>query len=74
MPGLPVALIYVAVSLLWIIPFWRLTAKMGLDPRLSIMTFFPILAIAWLWFLAFYRDDGPKGILARVMSKPEEKR
>ncbi|MEO1549049.1 MAG: hypothetical protein AAFR93_01300 [Pseudomonadota bacterium] len=73
MPGLATAVIYAAISLVWIIPLWRLTAKAGLDPRLSIMAFFPILAIGWLWFLAFYREDAPKGVLARVMENRGDK-
>ena len=44
---------YLIVSILVIIPFWRIFKKAGFHPALSILTVIPIVNLVVIYYVAF---------------------
>jgi hypothetical protein len=46
-------LLYLIVSIFVIIPFWRIFAKAGFHPTLSLLTVVPIVNLFTIYYIAF---------------------
>jgi hypothetical protein len=40
---------------LWVLPLWRIVAKAGYPPFISLLAIFPAIGLILLWWLAFAR-------------------
>jgi hypothetical protein len=38
---------------LWVVPLWRIVAKAGYPPFISLLAIFPAIGLVLLWWLAF---------------------
>ena len=69
--GLPAFVILVFVSLIWVVPLWRLLPRFGVSKWLSCLGFIPgiggFASIILLWVIAF-RDPVTPEVLPEVFS------
>ena len=45
--------IYPLMIFILVLPFWRITAKAGYNPWLSLLTIIPVVNLIFLYFIAF---------------------
>ena len=45
------------IGVLVVVPFWRLLPRYGLPAPVALLAIFPLVALVFLWIMAFKEDD-----------------
>ncbi|MCI5111825.1 MAG: hypothetical protein MRY75_14850 [Marivita sp.] len=51
---------FVVIGVLIVVPFWKLLPRYGLPSWAALLTIFPLVALVFLWIMAF-KDNGDGG-------------
>ncbi|MCR9107601.1 hypothetical protein [Marivita sp. XM-24bin2] len=49
------------VGALIVVPFWKLLPRYGLPSWAALLTIFPLVALVFLWIMAFKSDETGRG-------------
>ena len=49
------------VGVLIVVPFWKLLPRYGLPSWAALLTVFPLVALVFLWIMAFKSDEAGQG-------------
>ncbi|PRY81198.1 hypothetical protein [Marivita geojedonensis] len=51
---------FLIIGVLIVVPFWKLLPRYGLPSWAALLTIFPLVALVFLWIMAF-KDNGGGG-------------
>lgn len=52
---------FVVIGVLIVVPFWKLLPRYGLPSWAALLTIFPLVALVFLWIMAFKSDEAGRG-------------
>ncbi|MBM2322392.1 hypothetical protein JQX26_13620 [Marivita cryptomonadis] len=52
---------FLVIGVLIVVPFWKLLPRYGLPSWAALLTIFPLVALVFLWIMAFKSDEAGRG-------------
>jgi hypothetical protein len=52
---------WIIIAVIAVVPFWRLCARIGYSPWLSLLVLLPLINLIFIYFLAFSEWPSPRG-------------
>ncbi len=52
---------FLVIGVLIVVPFWKLLPRYGLPSWAALLTIFPLIALVFLWIMAFKSDEAGRG-------------
>jgi uncharacterized protein (DUF983 family) len=52
---------FLVIGVLIVVPFWKLLPRYGLPNWAALLTIFPLIALVFLWIMAFKSDEAGRG-------------
>jgi len=52
---------FLIIGALIVVPFWKLLPRYGLPSWAALLTIFPLVALVFLWIMAFKSDEAGRG-------------
>lgn len=52
---------FLVIGVLIVVPFWKLLPRYGLPSWAALLTIFPLVALVFLWIMAFKSDEAGWG-------------